>query len=419
MSRVRKVAVTGTKGKTTVVNILAYVFGHICKGDVLLVNTTGHFLNGERRSSFEDSTKNWGLVPSVAPGRYLYEFIGKDTEDSVAVLEASLGSSTLSGLGYALHQVGIFLNIFEDHIGNSERIKSREDIFKAKSFIFERILSDGKAILNYDDELVMKALPLLPVDRGVTPFFFGLNLFGLNIDNDFVTIKNDVVIYFDNKNKKEIEIVRVNDIVWTFNGQYIPSVYNLLAVVSGVISLLGYVPENLGDILRSSRLDPYGGRLTLLKGERGQLIIADYAHEKKSLVDVGKLAHKMKGKNGKVTGVVRLAYDRTNELIEDTGKTIAEHYDQFVVYDKIDGHFRHPKEVQFKRFTQEVGKISKIFSEAIKTKNPNVEQILREDLALEKAAEISKAGDVVVVIVNDDITRSINWIKEKFNADFV
>ena len=81
----------------------------------LRVDTTGHFINGERKSTLKDSSEIWGAVPTVCPGRYLWEFFVNPElqKNGIAVLETALGSSTSKGLGYFSHQVGIFLNVFE------------------------------------------------------------------------------------------------------------------------------------------------------------------------------------------------------------------------------------------------------------------------------------------------------------------
>ena len=154
--------------------------------------------------------------------------------------------------------------------------------------------------------------------------------------------------------------------------------------------------------------------------ENGATVIADYAHETESLTAVGHLARFLADKKGgKTIGVVRLAYDRTDELIDETGQAIGKAFDEVVVYDKIDGYWRKPKKTSsFTMFDQEVGRISGLLSAAVKKTNPNVDTILREDEAIEFAAKKAGKNDVVVVIVNDNIRRSIDWIREKFEADF-
>lgn len=420
------IAVTGTKGKTTTVAVIADVLRSLNK-NVLKVDTTGHFINGERRSTLDDSKNTWHLVPSVAPGRYLYEFLihPELQKDGVAVLEASLGSSSVRGMAYSYQNVGVFLNVFEDHIGSSSRIQSKDDIAKAKSFVFSKLYAGGYAVFNADDEYVVKTLSEVPEERlepiNLIPCGITFEAFDIaaHLQNGGVaiTLNKDHEVVLRNADSDTV-LADLKVIPWTFNGVFLPSVWN---IVSAIGALYGYfkgeLPEGFKEAVEAVRLDQYGGRLTVLENEQGVKILADYAHEKVSLALVGQLARTQTTESGKVIGVVRLAHDRSDELMRETGEAIASSYDQFVVYDKIDGHFRPAKNAA--RFPQIVGRTSEIFANAIKSVNPNVERILREDEAIARAAESAQSGDVVVVIVNDDIERSIGFIKDKFKAEFI
>lgn len=421
------ISVTGTKGKTTTVAVIADVLQKLSK-NTLKVDTTGHFINGERRSTLEDSKEAWRLVPSVCPGRYLWEFHANPElqKDGVAVLECSLGSSAMSGLGYRYHNVGVFLNVFEDHIGSSDRIQSKADIAKAKDFIFSRLDPDESyAVFNADDEYVISALPKVP-SRTSDPkrlIPVGLTFSQFDLDQHLknggiaVTVEGtNVVIRSQNGDQS---IADLTQIPWTFNGTFIPSVWNIISAVGALYGYFdGVLPEDINETIESVRLDKYGGRLTLLENSEGVKILADYAHEKVSLAMVADLARTMLAKDGKLIGVVRLAHDRTDDLMRETGRVVGKAYDQVVVYEKIDGHWRQPKATGM-RFPQIVGRTSEIFAGAVKEVNPAVERILREDEALQHAATVAKPGDVVVVIVNDNIERSIGFIQEAFKAEFV
>lgn len=425
--KIKKIAVTGTKGKTTVVNFIAEILRQYHYDRVLHVNTTGHFINGERRSTLDDSKRTWGLVPSVAPGRYLYEFLSRSAdEDVAAVMEMSLGCSTLSGMAVAMHDVGIFLNIFEDHIGSSKRVNSQEDLVTAKKFVFTRILKGGYAVLNVDDPHVVSAIPSIPQKKrsiGVIGYGYALTRDTLpqRIAHAAYVTLNDGYIVYVNSEDVMTQIVKVADILWTFNGVFIPSVYNALAITAGVIAAFnGVVPQDLGAKLHATRMDSYGGRLTRMRSAKGVEILADYAHEKRSLTEVARLARTLTRPLGKVIGVVRLAYDRPDSHVQEVGATIALEYDQLVVYDKIDGFWKKAStHLQFDRFPHEVGRTSQVLFDAIVPLNPSSVRVVREDEALKKAAEIAQEGDVVVVIVNDNIERSIGFIRSAFDAVFL
>lgn len=418
------ISITGTKGKTTTAYVVSEAL-HALSRNVLRVDTTGHYVNGVQKSTLDDSKAIWKLVPTVAPGRYLWEFHAdpKLRENGVAVLETALGSSSLSGLGYRVHQVGVFLNVFEDHLGSSPRIQSKEDIARAKQFIFSRIARDGTAVFNADDELVVKSLSVLPKDLGIKllPFGFDFSQFELAQHladgGAVITVQDDKLIYRTQDGDEVLADLKT--IPWTFNGQFTPSVWNLMAAAAALHAFLGGWTPELKQAFEAVRLDPYGGRLTLLKAKNGATILADYAHEKISLAEVARLGRTLLGPKGKLIGVTRMAHDRTDELLEETGAVIGNSYDYCVIYEKIDGHFRKPKTVRSNRFPEVVGRTSEIVAKGASSVNEYVERILREDEALERAAALAGPDDVVVVIVNDDIKRSIGFIKESFKADFV
>lgn len=426
MSNVPIISVTGTKGKTTTVAVIADVLQKLGR-DVLKVDTTGHFINGERRSTLDDSKAAWRLVPSVAPGRYLYEFHLNPSlvENGVAVLECSLGSSALSGLAYRYHNVGVFLNVFEDHLGSSARIQTKEDIARAKEFVFTKLLPDGAyAAFNADDELVVGRLESIKDSSEVQLLPFGLTFEHFNLGEHLAnggvafTINDAQEIVLRTAEGDEV-LLDIKQLPWAFDGTFMPSIWNILASVSAVYGHYeGKLPAGFRAAFEAVRLDRYGGRLTVLENNKGVKIIADYAHEKVSLELVAQLARTQLGADGKVIGVVRLAHDRTDQLMQETGHVIGAVYDQVVVYDKIDGYWRKASP-NARRFKQQEGRTSEILAAAIAEVNTNVERIVREDEAVARAAEIAKPGDVVVVIVNDDIKRSIEFIQEKFKADFV
>ncbi len=419
------ISVTGTKGKTTTVAVIADVLLKLQK-NVLKVDTTGHFLNGERRSTLEDSKSSWRLVPSVAPGRYLFEFFANPNlkDNGVAVLECSLGCSASSGLAYRYHKVGVFLNVFEDHLGSSDRIQSKEDIAHAKEFIFSRLLhSDAYAVFNADDPLVVDRLEVRP-KVGVELVPFGLTFSDFDIKSHLenggvaVTLNDNKEIVLRSKDEDTV-VVSLKSIPWTFDGAFMPSVWNLMASVGALYGFYDkQLPEGVREIFEEVRLDPYGGRLTLLESDNGVKILADYAHEKISLGLVAELAKTQVAPGGKVIGIVRLAHDRTDDLMKETGEVIGKAYDHLVVYDKIDGHWRKAVKKNT-RFVEVDGRTSQILADSIRTVNPNVERIVREDEALQRAAELAKPGDVVVFIVNDNIERSIGFVKQYFNAEFI
>lgn len=419
------VSVTGTKGKTTVVSVVADVLRRVgC--NVMHVDTSGHFVNGQRRSVGADSLKIWGVRTVTAmSGKYLGEFLfdPKLQENPAAVLECSFSCKT-RGLGYGAHKVGVFLNVFDDHIDPRGAIKNRDDLANAKSFIFSSIDKDGYAVFNADDELVCRTLSSVPYDMGIKLIPCGKTFEHFDVD---AHLKNGgVAIALEGKNivlkssKESTVLCDLAKLPWTFDATFMPSVMNMLHACGALYGFFdGKLPANFRDVLEATRLNPETGRLVVMRAGNGATIIGDYAHEKVSLQSVGTLARSLVGDGGHLMGVVRLAHERTDELLRETGHVIAEVFDEVVVYDKLDGYWRKPAAPFIDRYPQVVGRTSEVLAAGVKEINPQVTRIVREDEAIAFAAAQAKPHDVVVVILNDDIERSLGFIKEAFKAEYL
>ena len=431
--KIRKVAVTGTKGKTTVVNMFSEVLQRLGVDEVLSVNTDGHFINGEQRSTMKDSIAVWSMRPTVCPGRYLYEFVdtaknqpedGQEKEYA-AVFEASLSSGTTIGVGYAVASVAVFLNVFDDHIGSSVRtnIKSRKDLAKLKSFIYTRMANNGYAVCNADDVLVVKSLKVIPKEKKTKILYFGLHqntarLLKKKNTQGVVTVAGGNIVYVTQEGTEVVS--PVSSVSWTFEGEYEPSVYNVLAITAMTIGYYdGKISKKFAQVLSEIHPDARSGRLVRFTCTKNISLIADYAHEKESLCEMASLGRKLAGKDKKVIGVVRLAHNRSDAHIKEVAKAIASSYDSLVVYDKIDGHWYTPEEdsQENKKFPKVVGRTSQVLYDAIVEYGGTAQRIVREDQALQKAYELASDGDTVIAIVGDDIDRSIECIQKSFEAE--
>ncbi len=408
------ISIAGSKGKTTVTRLLAHTFLKR-RRNTLHVDTDGHSYNGRQRSTMEGSKKLYGLVPTVSPGRYLRSL--KGVRNGVAVIETAIGCANIyGGLGYRFHHIGIFTNVYEDHIG--EGIKDRDQLAELKAkYIFRRIYPGGTAIFNADDPYVVDQLFRVPEECTLLPVGIDFSEFDiakhLKKGGRAVTIKNDVI--YTLRGDREFPWLDTKSIPWTFQANFVPSLYNLMFVMGAVFAENDFkMPNRIADRIKSFKLEG-GGRLRLLESNKtGIKVLVDYAHEKYSLRKVGQLASKLA--EGKTIGIIRLAPDRTDKLLRDTGRYIANNFDVIIVYDKIDGVLRD--EVQNVRTGQirKTGEVSRIVYEAIKkaqSKKHEVHQDIVEADAIAHAFDIAKRGDIIVHIVNDDHKRSESMIKKK------
>ena len=411
-------AVAGTKGKTTIVRALSHIYSQTNR-PTLLVDTDGHYLNGEQKSTTEDSLDLYYLVPTTCPGRYLYEL--RDQENSIAILELSI-ESFLLGTGYRLHNIAILTNIFEDHIGL--RVKNRRQLADEKAaYTFGRLGKDGVAIFNADDKRITSRLNVIPTHFPITLLPVGLTFKHFNLKQHLkkggqaIAIIDGLIGLKSANNFKPI--LKAADIPWTFNGQYDPSLYNLMFIIGALWAEQGQkeISTSLLNSLKEYRLSETGGRLILLENKQRNLkVIVDYAHEKYSLRAVADLADKLA--SGKTIGVIRLAATKPTRSLQRIGRGIANEFDQLIIYDKIDG----VKRIRFKNtrhnIIREVGDTARIVHQAImKSRQTDTAQVvIREDHAIAKAFELAQPGDVIVHIANDDHAKSIDLVKQQLNA---
>jgi len=422
------ISVTGTKGKTTVVRGISYLLNKQRErkeeeNNILSVDNDGYYINGVLKHKSSEIAKIYKTAPSVCPGKFLWS--ERDLWPKLtAVFETSIGCSSLTGLGYGRHDIGLFLNIFEDHIGQTTRLKSKKDLAIAKNFIFKRIVLNGTAIFNADDkyvcsqigqilENIIDTIKFIPV--GIKFTYFNIEKH-LKNGGELITVENDwVVLKSLNKTKKMINIKKVS---WTFDGYFMPSVWNLMFIVAGFYAYSKkFTLKNRKD-LEEYEVDKNGGRLTLFENKKGVKILLDFAHEKQSLKNIGLLARKI-SKNNKSIGVLRLTPGRPNQEIIDTGKFIAKSFDKFIIYDMVDGVNKKKYESKTKTFRREVGDVARMFIKGLeeKAKKDDVLLEIERKNAIKKASEIAVSGDVVVIISSNGKTRknTIELIEKYFD----
>lgn len=394
-------AVTGTKGKTTIVRLLDHVFQRQGR-QVLRVDTSGAYLNGVLQVSDQESRQKWGLATTNAPGRFLYLL---DNAGGVGILECTLFCANRGvGLGYKHHSIGIFTNVFEDHLGGSQGLETKQDIANKKSLVFEKIAPGGSAIYNMDDPLVVEQLQKLPshdVRR------MGVTLDDAADDRRRCVVTDSELLLYDNGLTRRYSLC---DFQW-LAAAHRPSRYALGFAVAALYEGLDVAQLDKAILaLKTYTFDEDGGRMVRIN-TKGPMVLLDFAHEKYSLHELAVYARSLISSAGRVIGVVRLAPSRTKELIEDTAQFIAKDFDVFIVYDKVDGYWRQPGLV--KGFTdkyEEIGKIAGIFGEALRVQGAEALVVLREDQAIQAAVKKARPDDVIVYIVNDDSRRSRRFL---------
>lgn len=327
-TRIPIFSVTGTAGKTTTVNIIAHAL-QMLGYSVGKTSTEGLFIN-EKCLMEGDMT----FPEHVA-------LVLKDPDVDCAVLETSAEGIIRRGLGYKFADFGIFLNMYDDHVGNDD-IKYIEDLSYAKSVTAEEVYEDGFTILNADNEDVMDCSERL---------YSQLVLFSQSYENEYVrehcnngglaaVMDGKYFVILDGSNK--IDILHSEDIPLTLDGKANLNNDNILAA-SAALYAFGTDIEIIKKTLKTFKPDKemLPGRMNLFEID-GTKILVDYAHNNTGLLGIGEYLSNFSCRK---IGVVDSPGDRSDEVIKRLGKISSEIFDSLIFYEGIDLRGREKGEV--------------------------------------------------------------------------
>src|SRR5690606_28368711 len=129
---------------------------------------------------------------------------------------------------------------------------------------YERLEPEGSyAVFNADDELVVDRLRVLDgqtTTKYLVPIGLDFTYFDVagHVQNGgvaFTVVESSIVLRTKDGDQT---IVDLHQLPWTFNGNYEPSVWNMLAAVAAIYGYYkGQLPGNFQTVAESVRLDPY------------------------------------------------------------------------------------------------------------------------------------------------------------------
>lgn len=369
-------SITGTNGKTTTTRLIRHTLAQMGK-KVGMTSTSGIYIGNEC------VLKGDNTGPASAG------MILANREVEVAVLETARGGIVRRGLGYDLADVGVVVNISDDHLG-LDGIDSLEDLAHVKSLVIEAVKPDGYAVLNADDETVNY---LLQRTRSK------VMLFSKNSSNLLVLEhtkaggravfleKNSLILQ---EHHRRIKLMELEEIPITYGGMVECNIENSLAAAAALYAM--DVPvEAIRSGLMSFKPDAMSnpGRFNLF--DMGEFkVMLDYCHNIAGYCAVSKFIKRMNAT--RLVGVIGMPGDRMNRNIQRVAEISAGVFSR--IYIKEDNDLRG----------REAGEVAGILHDAVLRsgfKKENTSIIYSETKALETAILDAQPGDLIVMFYEE------------------
>jgi len=386
------VSITGTNGKTTTTRMVSHILSMWGK-TVGMTSTSGIYVAGKCIQKGD----NTGPVSARM-------VLGNPAVDA-AVLETARGGIIKKGLGYDMADVGVIVNISEDHLG-IDGIETIEELAFTKALVIEAVKPDGYAVLNADDRMTEYFL-----NRTASKVI----LFSKNLKNKLLQKhmnEGGKAVYADSgkisifDGKKAYALVEIKDIPITFGGMLECNIENSLAAISASIGLA--VPEHVikaGAKSFKPDIENNPGRFNIFNMGNFKVML-DYGHNSAGYDCVMKFIKQIEA--NRLVGIIGMPGDRQDKYIIEAGKLCAETFSYIYIKEDNDLRGREP------------GEVAGIFYDAIIKQGfpPNNLQIIYSELkALEVALTEAKPGDLIVMFYEE--FEPVLELLEKFKKQLI
>ncbi|MCK5081105.1 MAG: UDP-N-acetylmuramoyl-L-alanyl-D-glutamate--2,6-diaminopimelate ligase [Candidatus Moranbacteria bacterium] len=360
------IGVTGTNGKTTTVQMIGKMLEDT--GKKVAVYSTINFKIGEEE--WVNKTKF-----TTQSAWELQQFIRKATKNDCEYLVLETSSHSLDqfrvwGVGY---NIAVMTNITREHL---DYHFTMEDYRKIKRKLFEITAKSQSevekiGVVNKDTE-GFEDFALEQFDKN---YLYSFNEKIINIENGNNLILQEVQF----ENFKSVFKIKGIDFKLNIPGQF--NIENALAAVcvgvSQEISL-----ENISSSLE--KIENIPGRMDFVKNEKGINAIVDYALTPDSMEKVGQMMKDFKTKKkAKLIWVFGSCGDRDRGKRPIIGEIVSKFADSVIITNEDP-------------YTEDPVRIIKEIERGVKDKNKLL-MIVDRKKALEKAFEIAKRGDIVLV----------------------
>lgn len=381
-SRIPIIAITGTNGKSTTTRMVAHVLQQ--QGlNVGMTTTSGVYFNGRL------------LVAADASGPKSARMVLRNPKVDAAVLETARGGILREGLAFPDCDVGVVLNVTEDHLG-IKGIDTLDDLAAVKSVVTESVRRSGVSVLNADDAQTLRMarhaggrICYFSLRGGEDlPAFLGEHIAqgGLAVLREPGPRGGELVVY---RETERTLLLAAADIPATLGGKAEFNTQNAMAAIA--VCVAQKVPDAVIRTALSSFTSSFEqcpGRLNIFDGHPFRVIL-DYAHNPGSLTALGELLQRMRPDYNRIIGMASIPGDRRDQDIREMGELAAGLFDEVVFREAPDGRGRPP------------GEVTGLMVEgalAMGLDPSRVHSIIEEAAAAEFCLRLGRPGDLVVLM---------------------
>jgi cyanophycin synthetase len=315
-ARIPIVAVAGTNGKTTTVRLSAHLLG-VAGNRVGMTNSDGVYVENRRIDTGDcsgpRSARNILMHPDV----------------DAAVFETARGGILREGLAFDRCDVAVVTNIgMGDHLGLSY-ISTVEDLAVVKRVIVENVASDGVAVLNAADPIVVRMADSCP--GSVTFFARDRHLPVMATHRAqgkrVVFVDDDTIVASEGTQEQRFPLA---DIPLTRGGAIAFQVENAMAAIATAWGLgldWEVIRKGLTTFVNDAATAP--GRFNVFD-YRGATLIADYGHNPDAILALVSAVENMPAKRRFV--VISGAGDRRDEDLRQQTEILGDAFDEVILY---------------------------------------------------------------------------------------
>jgi cyanophycin synthetase len=383
------ITVTGTNGKTTTARLIAHILKY--SGKVVGLSSTDGVIIGNNKILEGDYSGPEGTMAVL-----------KEPIVDHAVLEVARGSILRRGLAIDESDIGVFLNISGDHIGQ-DGITSIEEMTEVKGVVIESIKPEGYAVLNAEEPLILRYKDELRCKSLLFSLDPSLEILNTHVKEGgiAVTVEDETIVIHDKA--LNFPIVNIRDVPITLEGRASFNIANALAATA-VCYALGIQIKNIerGLMTFNPSIIQSPGRMNII--DLGDFkVMVDYGHNAAAVKALSEVFSHLS--TGKVINMGSGTGNRTDEYIIEFGRTLGEVYDHVIVTDTDPRH----------RSSGETAELVKkgILESGLPEKNISV--ILDSREATRKALEMAERGDLVVLQADffDQVIEDVNEFKAR------